>query len=291
MIGLSTEGRKQDLQDRLDCHFMQPNYFNLLPDELLLKIVKMVVKKECNQSREYTYYEDGGLCRKTLPTRGEDYDHDFLVDVISLISKRFSRISKDRALWTGLVIPTIRSTDKIEHVVNSFISDKVDKLLFDGKPCKSEPAISADHISAIADRCPGLKRLELFRVGLETWPSHCALRSLEIIDIFALSFNSEVFRHVKLHQILPQLKIFRVGLQAEEAMPIWLPDMTHCKELRVIHLRGKFRIPPMPMGKVPFPRGLEELVCYANIINCSKTRMRNCMKDWDCEKKFSTWFH
>ena len=76
MIGLSMEGRKRDLQDQLDCYSNQPNFFNLLPEELCLKIVKMVAAK-----RENEYW-----------AWAEDYGHDLIIDILSNISTRFNRI-------------------------------------------------------------------------------------------------------------------------------------------------------------------------------------------------------
>lgn len=44
--------------------------------------------------------------------------------------------------------------------------------------------ISADHISAIAAKCPRLKKLKLFKVRLETWPLLSVPWALEELVIY-----------------------------------------------------------------------------------------------------------
>ena len=54
-VGLSTSGKKQELVDRLSNHFKQPNPFDSLPVEIVLKIFKMVAartSKNNDKSRE-----------------------------------------------------------------------------------------------------------------------------------------------------------------------------------------------------------------------------------------------
>ena len=53
-------------------------YFDLLPDELVLKIVSLAVEKT-----------------------GRDEQHDFLLDVIAPVSLRFRCIAKEKSFWEG----------------------------------------------------------------------------------------------------------------------------------------------------------------------------------------------
>ena len=57
--------------------------FDSLPDEVVLKIVKMATRIE-----EFHYVE---------------YDHDFLLDVICKLSVRFKRLATDSSMWRGHV--------------------------------------------------------------------------------------------------------------------------------------------------------------------------------------------
>merc|ERR1712117_518938 len=59
-------------------------YFDSLPDELILKIVKMAAEEP-------------------IDLFGRKYDHDFLVDVLSKISVKFKRVVTDSSLWRGSV--------------------------------------------------------------------------------------------------------------------------------------------------------------------------------------------
>ena len=57
--------------------------FDSLPDEVVLRIVKMAAPRE-------EYYHG-------------DYNHNFLVDVLCKVSVRFRRLATDFSLWKGFV--------------------------------------------------------------------------------------------------------------------------------------------------------------------------------------------
>ena len=263
---------------------MQPNSFNLLPDELVLKILKMAAAKNKSDSRAQLF-----RCK------AEDFDHDFIIDVLGKISNRLIRISKDNTLWTGIVITKVGNKPRTDRMINSFLGDRVEHLIFNGKGQhkkwnKIKPEISAENLSTIAFKCTSLKRLRLHMTGIESWPLQCTMHKLEELDILDTSFKNEVFKNFKLHRILPKIKHFDVALHAEGT--IWLPDMRYCKELQNVDISGaEFCIPPMPTGKVPFPRGLKSFTFmmtlnYGKIINCSQERLIKCMKQWGCKLQF-----
>jgi len=68
-------------------------FFDALPDELVLKIVTMAATK-LYVDFEPTKNEWGG---------GVGVDHDFLLEVLFRVSKRFRRLAKDLSLWKGCV--------------------------------------------------------------------------------------------------------------------------------------------------------------------------------------------
>ena len=113
-----------------------------------------------------------------------------------------------------------------------------------------------------------------------------------------------MFKNVRLHCILPQLRTFKLSLRMEpnammcpmtEKTLIWLPEMTGCKDLREISILGGglYQITGDPVtyrpdpNQVPFPRGLRKLTCYGTILNWTRNTLRECMKDWDCELNFN----
>ena len=73
--------------------------FTLLPDELLLKIVEMSSKKEKSGFCESCKMPKNGIFE--LPNSGRycEFDHGFIVGVISEVSLRFNRIARDEKLW------------------------------------------------------------------------------------------------------------------------------------------------------------------------------------------------
>ena len=61
--------------------------FDSLPDKVVLKIVKMAACLEDDHDKQ----------------PGVEYDHDFLVEVLCKVSKRFKRLATDSSLWKGHV--------------------------------------------------------------------------------------------------------------------------------------------------------------------------------------------
>ena len=135
--------------------------FHLLPDELVLKIVKMASEHSSGWAR---------------------FDHTFIVATISRISARFSRISTDGSLWKGNV--ALRSRDSMQrldfHRDRDIIPRAIERFL--GKGVKrlkiveyhetrnTRLSLSEEQIQTIARKCPDLIYLNLRNVGIDSWP-------------------------------------------------------------------------------------------------------------------------
>ena len=140
-FGLTKSGNKTDLVDRLAHHkwlLEGGSPFDSLPDEVLLRIVRMATWKRTEITN----------C-KSDQGRFSMYDYDFILESISLVSVRFNRIARDTTIWKDTVcIQSRNENDRILH----FLNDGVKKLLFLGLP------FLADHIiSEIASKWPILE--------------------------------------------------------------------------------------------------------------------------------------
>ena len=84
---------------------VSPASFDSLPDEITLKIMKMIVDAIYDADDEY------------------DFGFDFLVDVISKVSTRFERLATDYSFWQGNVV-IFNPTDprKVEFVVQKCLN-------------------------------------------------------------------------------------------------------------------------------------------------------------------------
>ena len=83
--------------------------FDALPDELVLKIIKMAAT-----------WMDGNDQR---------YDHNWLVDVLRKVSPRFKQLATDRSLWEGYVwISADMNPEKFEFVVQKCLHSKTTDL-------------------------------------------------------------------------------------------------------------------------------------------------------------------
>ena len=92
--------------------------FDSLPDEVALMIVKMAAAA----SDDY-------------PHRKNKYNHDFLVDVLCKVSRRFQKLATDYSLWKGHVYVSISDKEeydarKDEFVVNLCLNSGTTKLSF-----------------------------------------------------------------------------------------------------------------------------------------------------------------
>ena len=100
--------------------------FDLLPDELVLVIIKMAVE---NVKRERSY---PGMSNEA----DENYvTHNYLIHIIGNVSTRFNRLAADQLFWKGrvninLLGPTV--VKKLKMVIHAFLGAGVDKLILHG---------------------------------------------------------------------------------------------------------------------------------------------------------------
>ena len=162
--------KKKLLADRSVQH---SSPFDYLPDEIVLKIMKMFAHGS-------SLYADF------------DYDATYsdVMNPIAKVSCRFNRIAKDRSLWTGRVmldfqVPgelwayvvlksenygDIRFQDVVDHAVKFCLHDNVRGLHFVDKE-HSSTKLSQDQVRTIAEQCPRLETLILCFVTVDAWPT------------------------------------------------------------------------------------------------------------------------
>ena len=129
----SSKGKKQELVDRLRLHLQNPDPFNSLPDELVLKIIQMATvfsKKE----RSVPIYRRGV------------YNHTRIIGVMGRVSSRFNRIAWDQSMWRGQIslnmFDNVGSKIGFQEIVNEAIKSFLGKDVSDLHIC-SYPFFSA----------------------------------------------------------------------------------------------------------------------------------------------------
>ena len=133
---------------------------NSLPDELILKIVKLSAASE---------------------GRGEGaiYDHNFILNIIGKISTRFKRISADSSLWKGSIAIRASQGD-VSFAINQCINMcttflKVRTLV--GQD------VSKAEIKTIYKKCKKLQGLDLI-MSRDIWPAlPSPWRSLRVLSL------------------------------------------------------------------------------------------------------------
>ena len=209
--------------------------FELLKtDELVVKILKMAMDGHDRQILKYK----------------------FLVDTIAKVSTRFRRLAADKSLWKDPIVIKCSRKNRIRRF-KSFSDFPVSKLVihyFDN-------FLEGADIRILANKFPNLE--ELLLPYIRGWPKLAKpWSSLTSLTLMVDSFDC--LTGITLHKTVPNLKLFRLCSKYYATV---LPDMTSCEELQVVCLvylgvdGGVFELPGDPgrPGKIPFPRGLEEL--------------------------------
>ena len=235
-------------------------YFDLLPDELVLKVVSSAVKSTVG-----------------------DEQHDFLLDVIAHISVRFRRIATEKSLWEGEVSITLDNKSettgkwsstskprtkywmesKMKDAISNFIHAGVHSLSISAypisEPCISGlddcmkanmPLISGDDILTITERCPALRVLKLCWLRMEPWPIFSIPSSaIEELNLSYMKIHLNMFsiNDSALHHTLPNLRVFKMlsCYGTSDDSRIKLPDMTKCKKLEIVDVWGSSVEQPM----------------------------------------------
>ena len=153
--GLPSKGKKQELVDRLRLHLQNPDPFNSLPDELVLKIIQMATvfsKKE----RSVPIYRRGV------------YNHTRIIGVMGRVSCRFNRIAWDQSMWRGQISlnmfdsvgSKIGFQEIVDKAVESFLGKNVSDLHICSYPFFSAK-LSQQQSDVIAVKCSNLKSFSL----------------------------------------------------------------------------------------------------------------------------------
>lgn len=292
------------------------NYFCTLPDEIVLKILQMVVHTENKVTRKGQPSEEkrSRPCPKTN-------NRDIIIDVLANVSKRFRRITKDRVFWLGttyldMLIKSkrdlMRNEKRWERIINCIISESAREIAIRGtlpplKPTKTTGlfggggsvaieaiqskhiimmTITKDSIQTLSFKCPNLMLLKLSKVKIPQWPQE--QNSWHRLKELTLSFNQSpnIFRGIQFHHVAPNLEKFKI--EEDGCPPFILPDMTQCHKLTHIELIGgghqSFRF-PSNCDAVPFPSGL--MILKAIMIDFMGDKGLDTMKVLTTIKRFS----
>ena len=128
---------------------MELDYFDLLPDEIVLKIIELVISSYDYIANSYSY-------RNLYVWRPR---HDFLLDTIGNLSKRFKRISHDKTLWSDKII--ISNKQNFDNIIEKFdVAKATDfQIHYDND---LTPHISRYQLKLLAEKCPKIKSLKHF---------------------------------------------------------------------------------------------------------------------------------
>ena len=151
--------------------------FDSLPDELVLKILQLAIA------------DPEERLRSDLIENFENWipPHNFLSNIISRVSTRFRKISKDKSLWKGRVII---SGDRlhVNRVVRDYLNDGTTSI----KILNSGTLMQQRDLCALARKCPNMMFVK------EIFETRCGTsRSLSRLDRFREDCSDNSFYHSK----------------------------------------------------------------------------------------------
>ena len=266
------------------------NHFDKLPNEIVLKIVEMVISsRDIKFTRECE--RQGHNDVKTPTTHHTDLAHR-----IAKISSRFKSIAANKSLWIGNVeVLAWKDHEAIlKKVIYEFINSGTKDLniiaLHD-----HVITISGDAFLMVSEKCP---ELETLRLGLpmRSWPRFRApwssLRELTICiphHTDGAMFSYSNCSAVEMHLDLPNLERFAISqclpfLNFSRAESMVLPNMKNCSKLKHVELGldGEYGLDctfTFP-GEIPFPPGLKTLTGGVEVtINWDLTLLKSYFED------------
>ena len=232
----------EDSKEAKECHF------DKLPDEMVLKIIKMTVNNLA------TWFLQPRITGR----------QDFLTNIIARTSSRFRRLAADRSLWKGSVLMTLQY-EGAKNLLNQSLNEGMVHLYIYKEFCvykisnKDNYIMTPEDVQAVKSKCPQLKG---FCSMIKAWPKlDSPWMSLTYLEVGL--FNQDCLKDVDLAMDAPNLISIRLTCGGI------LPDMSNCKELNnVTFSNGKFSFP----GKIPLPKNLPYLAAQS----CTGTKL-----DWD----------
>ena len=238
---------------------MESSYLDMLPDEMLLKIIHFALRGINNSYRK----------------------HDFLVG-LARTSQRLKRLSQDRSLKFYI------NTSVQLEINREETTEEVKELIVKrGKGCAY---VTAGEITDMAGECPKVEELTL-DIFTPTWPildsPWSSLRKLVLNWVGKACLYDSC-----LDMTAPNLEYLSVCGPSGGRDPIYLPDMTRCEKLREVCLKGgEFDSKKGMCNKVyPFPPGLRILSGRGTVLSCDEELLKMYFEDClvSCELKYSS---
>ena len=257
-------------RNRLSNHLRSLLTFQTLPDEIVLKIIKMTVSHSSDRDK---------------------------VIQISKLSSRFNRIARDTSLWRGAVGLSLNRVDDKTLKDLNFLGEGVTNLTLSERYWNKYIHLDNEDLNTIAENCPNLVSLTLRHIAVKSWPSlDFGVKNLRIC---CNPYYIDMFEGAKLDLIFPQMELFRFDAVKNNTAParlkdaIWLPNMTACQNLQKVYIRTvvnaglpkhafKFKIPSELEETGPFPQGLKILEIHGSILNFTGEEIR-ANKGPDCK--------
>ena len=272
--------------------------FQMLPDELVLKIFSMALFSKAPGRCPHCHFITPDLShleqkqrRRMLRNHLKNHhlkikELEYLIDVLGNVSCRFRRIAGDRIFWQDPIKldflsqsdeDVMKNMERFKRITDCYLSKSARDVTIRGdiqskkgmslSNCALQAKnifkidISEENIITLSEKCPQLRFLRISHIRLPQWPSEqdAWVRLREL----TLSFTESpyTFVGVQLHHVAPNLHTFRI--KEDGCPPIILPDMTKCHNLLDVELIGgghqSFSFPKSFREKLPFPRYMRRL--------------------------------
>ena len=118
--------------------------FDSLPDEIVLKIIKMAALTD----------------KITFEHTGSRYSHEFIQEVLFKVSVRFRRLATDSSLWRGHVsVCTDQDFRELDFVIRECFNNGTKSLQVFKMPPYPDQVLANRYLIDLATKCPNLKKV------------------------------------------------------------------------------------------------------------------------------------
>lgn len=249
-------------------------------EHLMLKIIRMAAEWDFMDFRDLKY-------EKELPAiyKYHDKHNRSVICKVVEISREFRQVVARSDLWDGNIVLDWKDAGKMNAIISEFLGAGTKAFCANAFSDNSTPVLE-ETLMVLAKRCENLRALALCHtvvISTNLTAMGPVWISLEELYLYKCGMPNDVFKGVKLHLLLPNLKRFCLELiksvgggrqkSSQNFSPkdiFILPDMRGCTRLRTVDLRGlNMRFPPLinelgqRVSKVLLPRELKKAVLNA----------------------------
>ena len=254
------------------------NYFETLPDELILKILQMAVST-ANKVGRINNRNSKERRHKLYRAHLNQTNRRYIIDVLGDVSSRFRRITRDRTFWQGQINldllswckeDVMKNKERLQRIITNFISKSATDIAIRGDTPQMKmnyqlssfvytekyASLISDKVTTDAIQAKRIFKAEVTQENIKTLSFECP--NLTYLNFFSIKVSNwpmeqspwQSLKELSLSFIespntFSGIQLYHIApnlqtfkIKEDGCSPIMLPDMTQCQKLSIIELIG-----------------------------------------------------